>query len=237
VLKFDASLTRIWNAATTAGDGAGKLPYSIAVDSCGMLWISGSMANSGLGTPTPHTLIFPGYTLHDPSGSYDPMFIAAYDTAGNYLTSTAFTSGGDDNSSIMVNNKGSFILSGDIVDVTTMQFGSTALHFPSTHEALFLAKYKYDSSGCSIFHFPPLSVKQLNPGSQNITCFPNPACTMLNISAGEIIRDLSIYNLTGQRVYSNEYNSVNVEVPVASLAPGLYFIKINGIYLTKFLKE
>ena len=67
--------------------------------------------------------------------------------------------------------------------------------------------------------------------------FPNPVNQELSISCSDKIRNVSIFNLVGQSVFSNEYNASQIKVNVAGLANGVYFIKMNGTEVRKFIKE
>ena len=49
-----------------------------------------------------------------------------YDTSGHYLTSMSLPSGGDDYTSIVVDNKGNFYLAGDYA-IDTLIFGHDTL--------------------------------------------------------------------------------------------------------------
>ncbi len=53
----------------------------------------------------------------------------------------------------------------------------------------------------------------------------------------ETISTISIINLLGKTVYNNEYNSEKVQVDVSALPAGVYFVKVNGMDVKKFLKE
>jgi hypothetical protein len=61
--------------------------------------------------------------------------------------------------------------------------------------------------------------------------------TSLTITSSKKITSLSITNLLGQTVYNNIYNTDKVQIDVADLPKGLYFIKVNGSQVQKFLKE
>ena len=69
------------------------------------------------------------------------------------------------------------------------------------------------------------------------TVAPNPATSMLLITAPTIITTLSITNLIGQTISSHEYHAETVQVDVADLPPGVYFVKINGTEVRKFVKQ
>jgi hypothetical protein len=66
-----------------------------------------------------------------------------------------------------------------------------------------------------------------NPGP---VVFPNPASSMITILQGqETIKDITIYNVLGQRVgyISNSASLLSLPVSVYKLAAGIYIIKIN----------
>jgi len=73
--------------------------------------------------------------------------------------------------------------------------------------------------------------------SENFSIYPNPATTELNITSPDKITQLIITNLIGQQVYTHVYNKESVQVNVARLPGGIYFIKINGSEVRRFVKE
>lgn len=73
------------------------------------------------------------------------------------------------------------------------------------------------------------------PGETKI--YPNPASTQLNISSTEKITRITITNMLGQMVLTKEYNSSQVSVDVSALPHGVYFAKVNGSEVQKFVKE
>ena len=91
---------------------------------------------------------------------------------------------------------------------------------------------KIEDPGC----IPPSLISEVN----NLTLlniFPNPANDRVTISAKTIITSVSIANLLGQTVYSDQCNSTEAQIDVSRLPSGLYFVKINGVEVRKFLKE
>jgi len=83
----------------------------------------------------------------------------------------------------------------------------------------------------------PDAVTTLTSPGNEITIYPNPAHTDLTISATDVINTIAISNLVGQAVYSNRYNASEVHVSVANLLAGVYFVKVNGVAVGKFVKE
>jgi hypothetical protein len=80
-------------------------------------------------------------------------------------------------------------------------------------------------------------VKTINPTLFLIDVYPNPATTKLTLTASARITTVAISNLLGQTVYSHEYNADKVQIDVADLPAGIYFIRINGTEVRRFVKE
>lgn len=70
--------------------------------------------------------------------------------------------------------------------------------------------------------------------------YPNPVDDKLNIEASVVIEEITIYNITGVAVYSEEYKVKNVELNVTNLDGGVYFVKIkteNGETVKRIVKD
>jgi hypothetical protein len=80
-------------------------------------------------------------------------------------------------------------------------------------------------------------VTQNDLESKNIRLFPNPANINVMVISSEIISTICISNLLGQVVYSHQYNTKHVQIDVADLPKGIYFVKVNGSDVRKFVKE
>ena len=83
----------------------------------------------------------------------------------------------------------------------------------------------------------PASTPMLSHGNFELDIYPNPAQNELNIKAPFPITNLSISNLIGKTIYCTECNSGVVNVDVSDLPAGVYFVKINGTEVRKFVKE
>ena len=73
-----------------------------------------------------------------------------------------------------------------------------------------------------------------------IKMYPNPATTNFTIEAKEAIEKVSIFNLLGQEVISNNANSQQITVDISSLQVGVYVVKatVNGTVSTsRIIKE
>ncbi len=70
-----------------------------------------------------------------------------------------------------------------------------------------------------------------------VQLFPNPASDELFVATSGKITEITITNLLGQTMYTNNYNSSQVHVDVSSLPPGMYLVRINGSEVRKFVKQ
>jgi len=70
-----------------------------------------------------------------------------------------------------------------------------------------------------------------------VDVYPNPATTSLTVKSTGIINSIAITNLLGREVYTNTYNTTLAQIDITALAAGVYFIKVNGTDVRKFVKE
>jgi len=73
--------------------------------------------------------------------------------------------------------------------------------------------------------------------AREISIFPNPATTALNISARSPINQITISNLLAQTIFTQNYNADQARIDLSAFPSGLYFLKINGSEVRKFVKE
>ena len=77
------------------------------------------------------------------------------------------------------------------------------------------------------------------PNNHNITLYPNPGTTELNIQSTNAIEEVTITNLLGQVMTSPRPSPKEREVlsvDVATWPSGVYFVKVNGV-VQKFVKS
>lgn len=67
-----------------------------------------------------------------------------------------------------------------------------------------------------------------NTASQSISIFPNPTAGILNINAIEANGTIEVYNVIGDKVYSNSVVKGNNSIDLSGLANGAYFLKVNS---------
>ncbi|MGJ8744178.1 T9SS type A sorting domain-containing protein [Polaribacter sp.] len=74
----------------------------------------------------------------------------------------------------------------------------------------------------------------------NVSMYPNPTTSRLNISAQNTIKNAAIYNILGKKVINLTINKNSESIDVSNLASGIYLIKYtvdNAVGTAKFIKE
>lgn len=85
-----------------------------------------------------------------------------------------------------------------------------------------------------------VSLNTANFELQNLSFYPNPVSFVLTISNAFPIQSIEIYNLLGQRLINESYNSSEVNVNISCLPSAIYLVKVkseNQIKEFKILKE
>ena len=66
--------------------------------------------------------------------------------------------------------------------------------------------------------------------------FPNPVTDRLTIKGPQMIQSVKVYNLIGQQVFREEYNTSEITVPFENLAAGSYMVLIKDTQSRSFIK-
>ena len=82
-----------------------------------------------------------------------------------------------------------------------------------------------------------LSVADESSDDIVVLIYPDPATSILTVSAGNAINQIRITDLTGRTVYNEHYNAVKIDIDLTNLASGMYFMKINEGIVRKFVKQ
>ncbi len=104
-------------------------------------------------------------------------------------------------------------------------------------QALYYRLVQYDLSGEKSYS-DAVAVhvgERYSSGNPEINVFPNPANDRVTINAtsGITIKYLSIYDITGKKVFEAEPNKTEAQIEVGYLPQGLYFIEMNKTYKVK----
>ena len=95
----------------------------------------------------------------------------------------------------------------------------------------------YDTATSAAHSITSANAGIINLGSQSVSLYPNPAHDELLITSSGNISNIIITNILGQNVFSSDYSAPQVQVNVAGLPAGVYFVTINGNEVRKFVKE
>ena len=73
-----------------------------------------------------------------------------------------------------------------------------------------------------------------------LTAYPNPVKNNLNIRYTESIKDVTVYNLLGQQMFTKNINATEGQIDMSNLASGTYLVKVNSgdkVQTMKVIKE
>jgi|GEM_PF-6247278 len=230
IVKYDANGQCLWaNAINGISKGS-----AITVDKCGNIWMCGSMRSR---------LQFGSEILDYPAIPQSPLFIAHYDTAGNYLNSMAFAQGNTISyNSINFDGHGNFIVSGNFfggnLAKSPLVFGLDTVKTDQGFLSFYIAQYKYaNDSSCKLETLIPTKPKII----QDIFLFPNPTTMEFTIQSKLPFSSnsyLNIYDITGRLIQSTILTGTVKNISVGLLTSGMYFCKIydnNVLVATKKL--
>jgi len=116
---------------------------------------------------------------------------------------------------------------GETIYVAVWQFSLEEFGFPATPGQFSISAYN-----------ETLSVS--NNNLAGLKYFPNPVKSVLNLSYKHDIKDINVFNMIGQRVFSQALNSTDAEVDLSSLATGTYTVKLtsgNDVKTLKIIKQ
>ncbi len=107
-------------------------------------------------------------------------------------------------------------------------------------EAVYASRtaYKFSKDGFASAGTPgTTSIEEVQ--AQQLTVSPNPAISDVTISASYEIRDVKFYSGSGALVMSESFagDSNEVSISVDNLAPGFYYLNVNGTESVKFIKK
>jgi hypothetical protein len=224
--KYDSSGAVAW---VKLMQGRYIIPWVPTIDPCGNIWIVSDM---GTGAHVVSNDTIDGHILAPLAINGEPNFIACWSNSGTFITASALSSGStDDPNGLAIDRCGNVYVIADQEECDTMIIATDT--FLYSGERMFIAKYN-PNIGCGNCFTSLVKDPTSNSG---IIIYPNPATTSLTISAPANITSLTIINLLGRTVYTNQYNSQQVQVHVADLPAGIYFVKVNGVEIRKFVKQ
>jgi Secretion system C-terminal sorting domain len=87
--------------------------------------------------------------------------------------------------------------------------------------------------------YHPVGVDNIQSPASSLNLYPNPASNQITINVAAVMEGtITITNIIGQKVLTQEYHGNSVTIDVADLPKGLYIVKVIGTaYTGKFVKE
>ncbi len=61
-----------------------------------------------------------------------------------------------------------------------------------------------------------------------LTISPNPAKDFIQITVAEVGANITIYNVSGKKVYQKQSNQSTMQIDISTLASGLYVVLVQG---------
>ena len=222
--KFDSSGHILW-AKNVMGAVTGLPFLAVTADNAGNVFQSGEFFNA--------TVSFDTCVLNNPgSTGSNAIFVTKYDAVGNVKWATgADASAGTWGACFAVNTMGQLYLAG-IDNGSPLNLGPDVF---AGDGQFFLARL-IDTTNHII---STTAVLEMAHDAVSIVVYPNPATTQLTVSASDNINTISVTDVIGQTIYSQllTANCKLVQVDLAALPSGLYFVKVNNSEVRKFVKE
>jgi len=67
----------------------------------------------------------------------------------------------------------------------------------------------------------------IDPDKTELIVFPNPARNKFNVKSSEMIKEISLIDISGQMVINRSVNDLQTDFKVNKIQPGIYFMKIH----------
>jgi hypothetical protein len=224
--KYDSLGNYLW--AKSIGNNGWQESYTIVTDKNKSIYLSGYYTGAMDFDPSS------GAATMSTTASGPDIFLAKYDSIGNYVWAKSIGSNGYDfGNSLFIDQTGDIYLTGNFSQTVDFDPNPTTsfLTSNSASEDVFFAKYSSTVVGL------------LEEKIDSLSVYPNPANEVLMVknlsSTTELIA--KIYNTTGVLVSEQSIGSVNRTINVKTLPKSFYFIILEKnnriIYKTKFIKE
>lgn len=94
----------------------------------------------------------------------------------------------------------------------------------------------YIASGSRIFKYET-SLSTEDNSLDNLTVFPNPATTTINIKGLLNTTGYKLYNTIGEQVLSGSINTYNASIDISKLSSGMYVLNLSGTTNFKIVKN
>lgn len=130
---------------------------------------------------------------------------------------------------------------------TSLRSPGSQVYTPNAPGTYKIAARAFDTEGLTDEKFvtitvvdPALSNEDFSKEAINVKVYPNPATNILHLSGVNANTDFSIVDITGKILNKGKTTQENVVINIATLAKGLYFVKIvnnTSIKTMSFIKQ
>ncbi len=224
------------------GDGSYTLENSlntITTDRYNNIYVAGQFQSKDIDCDAGpgKALLYNGYYN---VGGNSNLFIAKYDSLGNYIYCNQFktdsATGSNFSTSILVNDDGTIYYSGFTAGKVNFAIGSKKVYLQPTNNYgnIFIAQYQQTTVLSKVSNALTQSKNRI---SNQIKVYPNPMAGYLNIQLDDIKQNnatalISLYNINGKCLLTSKFNFTNYKLNTTitipqNLSVGNYFIKID----------
>jgi hypothetical protein len=129
--------------------------------------------------------------------------------------------------------------SGDNGPATSAQFGHQFVcSAVDASGNLYIADH--DNNRIRRITYNSIGVKEWSQTKQQIIIYPNPAQKEITIQADQKIESIEVVNIIGafmRAATAKSLSQTQQHLNISSLPNGIYFVKVNGMYAGRFVKE
>lgn len=107
---------------------------------------------------------------------------------------------------------------------------------PTNNELANTANHRYKIDWIRVYK--PQSSLSINDFDRlKVDIFPNPVKAFVKINSSKLITKLDCYDVRGQLIVTKKYNDASIKFSIASLAKGIYFLKVSAEDGTEIRKK
>lgn len=213
VVKYDSNGNVLWVGQETTN--AKTCGSSIKSDPYGNTWVSGDYGGGG------GTIVINTTSITASSNAISAAFLVKFDPTGNVICSESLDQGGEFRNSVAVDTNDIYFASTCGVPSWNPNFviGTNTLSPIPGNRVPFVAKYNCSTS---------TGIQEVSSENFSPLIYPNPNNGLFELKTENAIDgEIIIFNVTGQKVYSQKVKSEKNNIVTKDLSRGIYFYEIQ----------
>lgn len=235
VAKYDIAGNYQWvKSFQGIGSGTNEQGSGIDVDNLGNIYVIGTYNSFGGLDLDPSATVVSVPNYGSTAGTSD-IFLVRLDSNGDYSWGTSFTNSNnnDDAWGINVDDNYNILIAGHFsatqMDLNPLPYAGDQLITGNVNGSsdIFITKLTQPTLSNSIFDI-----------SNTLIFYPNPVKNILKVESEELLYEIAIYNLTGQKMILPQENE---NIDMSELPKGHYLIKattsVGKVLTSKVMKE